>query len=54
MKNNENFAVINIVKNQDDALLKKIITEKMSRIISVEVNNCANSDFLTGKEIKSA
>jgi hypothetical protein len=39
MKKQEPIKLINIVQNKDKAALQKLITEKISRIISAEYNN---------------
>jgi hypothetical protein len=39
MKKQEPIKVINVVQNKDKAALQKLITEKISRIISAEYNN---------------
>jgi len=39
MKNQEAIKIINVVKNKDKAVLQKLITEKISRVISAEYNN---------------
>jgi len=38
MKQQEKIKIINIVKNTDKEILQKLITEKISRIISFEYN----------------
>jgi len=39
MKTQEPIKLINVVKNKDKAVLQKLITEKISRVISAEYNN---------------
>jgi hypothetical protein len=38
MKRKDIIKIVNITKNTDDAALKKLITEKISKIISTEHN----------------
>jgi len=39
MKKQEVLKIINITQNKDRAVLQKLISEKISRIISAEYNN---------------
>jgi len=43
MKHQEPVKLINITQNNDRDVLKKLITEKISRVISTEYNNLQNS-----------
>jgi len=38
MKKKDTIKIVNITRNKDDSALKKIITEKISKIISSEHN----------------
>jgi len=39
MRKQEPIKLINVVQNKDKAALQKLITEKISRVISTEYNN---------------
>jgi len=39
MKKQEPIKLINVTQNKDKAVLQKLITEKISRVISTEYNN---------------